>query len=197
MTLPSDMDIQPLIELAQSGNQEAIGQLYERYVDRIYRYIAYRVPDSEAEDLTAEVFVRVIAALPHYVYTGAPFEAWLYRIASARVADHHRSAKDVNELPDELTSDDTQPERRMILNQEHATVREALQQLTDDEQTLLILRFVERQSHKEVAEFLNKTVAAVRTMQHRALHRLAQLLNAEKKERHYLRGEQDDLDAMG
>ena len=128
-------------------------------------------------------------ALPAYEYRGAPFESWLYRIAAARVADFHRTRKVVvDEMDDDFQDREALPEERLLEEQEFEQVRKALAELSDDDQTLLVLRFVERKSHKEVAEVMGKSVAAVRTMQHRALHRLAQHLDTEGKERHYLRG---------
>src|SRR5690606_41520034 len=83
-----------LIARAQQRDRDAIAELYRRYVQAIARYIAYRVSDEAlVEDLTAEVFLRMVEALPHYRVTGAPFEAWLYRYAAAGIADHYRQAE--------------------------------------------------------------------------------------------------------
>ena len=80
-----------LIERAQQGDPDAIAGLYRQYVQAIARYVAYRVPDEETvEDLTADVFLRMVEGLPGYQVTGAPFEAWLYRIAATRIADFYR-----------------------------------------------------------------------------------------------------------
>lgn len=179
-----------LINRAKLGDKTAISTLYEKHVDQIFRYIAYRVPENDAEDITAEVFVRMVESLPKFEYRGAPFEAWLYRIASARVADFHRKRgrRQIDEINDNLTDDDPLPEEQMQEKQEHKQLREALSQLNEDDQKILILRFVERKSHEEVALIMGKKPAAIRTAQHRALKKLAGNLNAEGKERHYLRG---------
>lgn len=179
-----------LINRAKLGDKTAISTLYEKHVDQIFRYIAYRVPENDAEDLTAEVFVRMVESLPKFEYRGAPFEAWLYRIASARVADFHRkrNRRQVDEINDKLSDDRPLPEEDMLEKQEHRQLREALSQLNEDDQKILILRFVERKSHEEVAKIMGKNPAAIRTAQHRALKKLAGNLNAEGKERHYLRG---------
>lgn len=182
-----------VIRRAQSGNTEAVSTLYQTYVERIYRYIAYRVDDpSDAEDLTAEVFVRMVEALPNYKDTGAPFEAWLYRIAAARIIDMRRrnTRRPQTELEEEFVSDATQPEQAVVEAQERAELRQALSVLSDEDQNLLILRFVERKSHQEVADLLGKTMTAVKSAQHRALVRLAKQLG-EDKVRHYLRGSHD------
>ncbi len=166
--------------------------LYRRHVDAIARYIAYRVPDDVAvEDLTAEVFLRMVEGLPTYRDTGAPFEAWLYRIAAARVADYFRQqARSATDVLDEGSAADVASALEFDLAQqeEFDTLRAALQQLNDEQQTILLLRFVERKSHEEVAHILGKSERAVAVAQHRALKKLAELLGTNKQDRHHLRG---------
>lgn len=194
--MPVNPGEEQLIERAKRGDKTAITELYEFHVEKIYRYVAYRVPNTDAEDVTADVFVRMVEGLKKYTYTGAPFEAWLYSIASARVADYHRKNKrQISEEIDESFRDDqTLPEMKLLRIQEQEKIRNVLQELSPEEQQLLILRFVERKSHKEVADIIGKNEAAIRTMQHRALKRLAQLMGANEKTRHYLRGEKEPED---
>lgn len=187
----SDTSERNLIERAQRGDPDAVAGLYRRYVQAIARYVAYRVSDSAViEDITADVFLRMVEGLPRYQFTGAPFEAWLYRIASARVIDYYRQQNRQSgpgldeELGRELVSLETNVQEREEVDE----LRAALHQLTGEQQTILILRFVERKSHEEVAHLLNKSVDAITTAQHRALKRLAELLGTEKVGRHYLRG---------
>lgn len=187
----SSPDLKQIIQRAKRRDNEAISTLYEMYADLIYRYIAYRVPTtSDAEDLTAEVFVNMLDSLPKYQDTGAPFEAWLYRIAAARVADFHRKAsrRPQTELSDTLKADTPQPEDQLQEQQEFQTLRNALAQLNDEQQQVLILRFVERKSHQEVADIIGKSLSAVRSIQHRALIELGRHLGSDEKIRHYLRG---------
>lgn len=186
------MNMEQVIRRAQQGDSEAISALYQRHADAIYRYILYRVPtDADAEDLTAEVFLKMVEGLPDYKFTGIPFEAWLYRIAAARVADFHRHTyrHPQTELSDTVADHGAQPEEQMQQSQELEGLRQVLDQFSEEEQTLLILRFVERKSHKEVAAILGKTPAAVKAAQHRVLVQLAALLGTEEKARHYLRGQ--------
>jgi RNA polymerase sigma-70 factor (ECF subfamily) len=183
-----------VIARAQRGDASATSLIYQTYVTIIYRYVAYRVgSDEDAEDITAEVFVRMVESLSSYTDTGAPFEAWLYRIAAARVADFYRKRKRRThvELTDNLVSDDTEPEERLLEHQEAIQLREAVRHLGEEEQTILLMRFVERKSHYEVAELLDKSVSAVKSAQHRALVKLAGLLGSDEKARHYLRGQND------
>jgi RNA polymerase sigma-70 factor, ECF subfamily len=180
------------IARAKRGDRAAIGALYQAYVQRIYRYIAYRVDnEADVEDLTAEVFVKMVEGLATYRDSGAPFEAWLYRIASARIIDHRRrnTRRPVADLHEGLTNEEPAPEEHFEANEELATVREALGQLTEEQRAVLILRFVERKSHQDVADIIGKSVSAVKSIQHRTLIQLAALLGSEEKVRHYLRGQ--------
>lgn len=185
------LDTQQLIQQAQQGDSQAMTVLYQTYADMIYRYIFYRVPTtSDAEDITADVFLKMVEGLPSYRFTGAPFEAWLYRIAAARIADFYRRAqrRPQDELTDNLRDSHPAPEEQLQVQQEVENLREVFQQFNEDEQSILILRFVERKSHKDVATALGKSVAAVKSAQHRILVQLASLLGSEEKVRHYLRG---------
>jgi RNA polymerase sigma-70 factor (ECF subfamily) len=180
-----------LIQQAQQGNRTAISQLYEMYAQQIFRYVAYRVPtQADAEDITADVFIKMIEGLRTYRVTGAPFEAWLYRIAAARIADFHRRGRrrPQTELSETMSTGEPSPEEQVHDQQEVAFLRQALSSLGSDQQSILLLRFIERKSHQEVAEILGKTVSAVKSIQHRALVQLAARLGKDSKVRHYLRG---------
>jgi RNA polymerase sigma-70 factor (ECF subfamily) len=183
-------ELNPIIQAAQKGDEAAVTALYRAYSQVIYRYIAYRVPVEEAEDLTAEVFVSMVEALPRYQISEAPFETWLYRIANSRVADYHRhfTRHPTTELLESTSDLGIMPEEQLELDQESAELRTALSKLSQEQQDVLLLRFVNHKSHEEVGRILNKSVSAVKTIQHRALTELATVLGSEKKGRHYLRG---------
>ncbi|HEX2623570.1 MAG TPA: sigma-70 family RNA polymerase sigma factor [Phototrophicaceae bacterium] len=188
-------ELNRIILQARQGKREAIAQLYQMHTQKIYRYIAYRVTnDADAEDITAEVFVKMVEGLHTYQITGAPFEAWLYRIASARIIDFRRRGKhrQHDEISETMSDDDSTPEEYLLEHQEVETLRQALNQLSDEQQGILVLRFIERKSHQEVADILGKSITAVKSIQHRALTQLARNLGSEAKVRHYLRGEQQD-----
>jgi RNA polymerase sigma-70 factor, ECF subfamily len=184
-------DERQLIARAGRGDKEAVSTLYEGYAQAIFRYISYRVEsDMVAEDLTAEVFLRMVQGLPRYQDTGAPFGAWLYSIAATQVADHHRGKRRVAEpLSDSQASDDTDPFGKTAKQQEQAQLRQALATLPEDYQTLLILRFMQGLPHTEVAATMGKSDANIRVMQHRALKALAKALGTDTKARSYLRGD--------
>jgi RNA polymerase sigma-70 factor (ECF subfamily) len=163
--------------------------LYQLHVQKIFRYVVCRVPsNADAEDVTAEVFVNMVEGLPTYNVTDVPFEAWLYRIAASRVADFYRRSnrRAHEDLSENLHDSTPLPEELIQQNQALDRLRGALRQLPDEYQTILIMRFVERKSHAEVAQLIGKTVPAVRNAQHRALIRLSELLDTDKV-RHYLR----------
>jgi RNA polymerase sigma-70 factor (ECF subfamily) len=183
-------ELNPIIRAAQKGEEAAVAALYQAYAEAIYRYIAYRVPIEEAEDLTAEVFVNMVEALPRYQISEAPFESWLYRIAGSRIADYHRhfTRHPTTELLESTSDFSIMPEEQVQLDQENSELRTALAKLTQEQQDILLLRFVNHKSHEEVGHILNKSVSAVKTIQHRALTELATLLGSGKKGRHYLRG---------
>ncbi len=170
---------------AKKGNEEAISLLYKTYVQRIYRYIAYRIGGDvkTAEDLTSDVMVRMVRELPKYRITSVPFEVWLYRIASNLVVDYYRRHNKIveSQLPESLVSNLPDPESSLVQQQQLQKLRLCLIQLKSEEQILLSLRFFERKSHEDVAQILGKSINSIRTMQHRALKRLATLMNLENE----------------
>ncbi len=185
------VDIPALVIQAKRGDRRAVALLYQIHAQRIFRYIVTRVPTvADAEDLTADVFMRMVKELPRYQVTGAPFEAWLYRIAAARVSDFFRQERrrPQAELSETLSDPAALPEEQVLQRQTLEHVRAALRQLPEDQQLILVLRFVERKSHEEVAAVLGRSVSSVKSAQHRALVRLTELLSSLQKARHYLRG---------
>lgn len=172
-----------LVVLAQSGDTEAFAQLYDRHVDAIYRYVMLRVSTREqAEDITEDVFLRAWKNLGRF-QPKRPILHWLYRIAHNRIVDEHRrkaqqndSLDAMNESGHQIASPQPDPVHTVISNEEIDTLRNALATMSDDEQSLLFLRFTENLAFREIAEILNKSEGACRVLQHRALKKLAQKL---------------------
>ena len=169
-----------LIRLAIAGDEAALAALYERYVDAIYRYVAYRVNDPYvAEDITADVFLRMVESLSQYEERGVPFVAWLYRISHARVIDYWRRANRRPTVPiDSLTGHEEHSEdvaAAMDILQ-HRALRDALQNITDEQQEVLVLKFIQGLSNEEISQIVGKTIGAVKALQHRGLEALARLL---------------------
>jgi RNA polymerase sigma-70 factor (ECF subfamily) len=185
-------DEQKLVKQAQVGNKEAVSILYEAYTQSIFQYIFYRVDSKQiAEDMTAEVFLRMIRGLPGYQDQGLPFGAWLFRIAANQLADYYRENKRITFtlISDEYRSDETDPFERLDKKEERARLHQALQQLPFDYQNILVLRFIRNLSHTEVAMILDKSEVNVRTLQHRALSALAKVMGIKNRQRSYLRGD--------
>lgn len=162
-----------LIERAKS-DPEAFGELYERYVDRIYNYIYYRVGNAhDAEDLTARVFYRVLKALPRYVDRGAPFASWLYRIAHNLVANFHRDQKrrptlPIDDLP--LTSRHRDaPEQTVERHDEARSLWNVINQLNEDRRELLMLKFGDGLSNAQIGQIMGRTEGAIKSLYHRTL----------------------------
>lgn len=159
----------------------AFGALYDRYLDRIYRYIRHRTVASDAEDLTSDVFFRALRAIPRYE-PSAPFYAWIYRIARNVVVDHHRAKRDAAPLTEagEGAGGDGDPERHAIGVDRHDRLVRALAYLSDEQQEVIVLRFIEGLSCEETGLAMGKRPAAVRDLQYRALRALRSHVSAQE-----------------
>jgi RNA polymerase sigma-70 factor, ECF subfamily len=153
---------------------EAFGVLYERYVGRIYNYICYRMGnDQDAEDLTARTFYRALDHFQNYEDRGAPFSAWLYRIAHNLVANWHRdhSRRQVVDL-DDLALEAPRsrgPAARTERSDREDELLEAVRRLAPDRQQLIILKHVEGMTNAEIGEVMDRTEGAIKSLYHRAL----------------------------
>ena len=173
--VPRANDDTPLVLRAIRRDQEAFGELYDRHVVRVYRHIYYMVGNAaEAEDLTAQAFLRAWEAIERYQVRGAPFVSWLLRIAHNLGVSYLRSKRDSSELHDGIvdTKERRDPEWSYQQTAEEELVREAILTLREEQRQVIILRFIEDLDYKEVAEIIGKSVAAIRVIQHRALNSL-------------------------
>jgi RNA polymerase sigma-70 factor (ECF subfamily) len=171
-----------LVARAVRRDAPAFGMLYELYLDRIYRYVYYRVgTTNEAEDLTEQVFLKAWEAIDRYEPRGIPFAAWLYRLAHNLVVDHYRARRPTTPLDDVVEAEepglDVVEEIEAQLDAEE--VRAALLTLNVEYQQLIALRFVEGLSHAAVAQITGKSEGAMRVVQYRALQALARVLRRE------------------
>lgn len=179
------LDESRLIQRAQKGDRDAIAALYDRCYDPVFTYIYYRVSDHEcAEDLTTEVFVRMITLLHGYVDHGKPILAWLYTIAHNLVVDHYRSRKVETVSLDErlVENDGKHPARRSEERESQEMLGRALEKLTEEQRLVIQLKFIEDYEVGEVAAIMNRNERAIRSLQHRAL---AALLRVFQQERYY------------
>lgn len=167
-----------LVRRAQDLDPVAFGEIYERYYIGVYKYVYYRIGDqTAAEDLTMEVFVKALEAIDGFMFRGIPFSAWLYRIASNLIVDYFRRQPSMPELSleERLVMNEAHP-IRIDQDFSHQALRAALAELTDDQQQVIILKFVDGLSNLEVAQILGKTEGAVKSLQHRALMSLGRAL---------------------
>lgn len=184
-TPPDPAEERALIERASAGDRFAIGTLYDLHIDRIYRFILYRVNGnhSDAEDITAEVFIRMVEYLPRYEWKGVPFQAWLFRIASTQVVSHFRrpgnrasTPIDDMEFADPHAGPEALVDHRLTLND----VYEAAKKLPEAQRRVIELRFGSDLSVRETAQVLNKSENNVKVLQHKALERLKKLLRNDR-----------------
>lgn len=171
-----------LIDAAVRGGVQAFAALYDGYVERVYRYVYYRVGNQpDAEDLTQQVFLNAWKAISRYRRTGASFIAWLFTIAHNEVVSFYRRARDESYLDLEVESRQqwADPEAEAMSQFDAATVRRAILQLKPDQQQVVIMRFIEDLEYSDIAASLGKTEGSVRVIQHRALAELNRLLTQE------------------
>ncbi len=163
-----------VLSLASAGDAEAFGELYLRYVDRIYNYVYYRTGNHhDAEDLTARVFFRAMRHIRNYQDRGVPFSAWLYRIAHNLVANWHRDNSRRQEIPlDDISyrqSERQLPETTLLRTEEQAELLQIIRDLPPERQQLLILKFVEHYSNAEIGTIMGRTEGAIKSLYHRTL----------------------------
>jgi RNA polymerase sigma-70 factor (ECF subfamily) len=173
-----------LVDLARDGDKDAFGELYERYVEKIYNYIYYRTGNHhDAEDITARVFFRAMAHIETYTERGVPFQAWLYRIAHNLVANWHRDRGRRKIIPlDEFIATSLKsesPDRQAEDNEEREALLNAIHRLPEERQQLLILKFVDHLSNAEIGDIMGRTEGAIKSLYHRTLIALRDELQLE------------------
>lgn len=172
-----------LAERASAHDQDAFAELYNAYVDKIYKYIFYKVGSpSDAEDLCEQVFLKAWEAIGRYKWCGYPFSSWLYKLAHNLVVDFYRTRREPVPLNDLLyTSDEPEdPENALNATVEATELKEAIAQLTLEQQQVIALKFIEGYKNHEIAQMMNKNEGAIRALQYRALRSLQTILEAEE-----------------
>jgi RNA polymerase sigma-70 factor (ECF subfamily) len=171
-----------LARRAGSGEAEAFGILYDRYVDAVYRYVFYRVRnEAEAEDVASDVFMRALRAIPKYEPRQA-FLAWLYRIARNAVIDRSRrqAARQQVSFEDALAHPNADqvvnPDAGLLAGSDASVVRVAMQQLTPLQQEILVLRYVEGFDTKTISKLVGKRDGTIRGIEFRALSALRAII---------------------
>jgi RNA polymerase sigma-70 factor (ECF subfamily) len=166
----TESDERLLVEAAQN-DPSRFAELYEQHFHRVYAYVARRVRDrSEAQDLTAHVFQQALANLGKFKWKGAPFAAWLYRIASNAIADHSRKQARESGEARTPTEDSTPIDLEQVERQ--ARLFQAVETLPDDQRRVIMMRFADEKSIREIAAELGRSEGAVKQLQFRGLENL-------------------------
>ncbi len=173
-----DSQILELVQKSQAGDQEAFGALYDYFSDSLYKYIYFRVPNGEAEDLLETIFLKVWEKIHQYKPDKASFKSWIFRIAHNLVVDFYRLQKSVSELTDIYK--DERVERNPIHLTENVLnsgiLYKAFKKLKKAYSQYLLLRFVNDLSNAEIAEIMKKSEGSLRIIQFRALKALKKIL---------------------
>ena len=179
--VPDDPLVVALVNrVVVSRDANAFGELYDRYVERVYRYLYFRTGSHpEAEDLTEQVFLKAWEAIGRYRWQGRPFLAWLYRLAHNSHIDHVRTQKPTTSLtnderPLDVPSQAAQVELARTLDADLLT--RALGQLTPDQQQVIVMKFIEGMDNDQIAASMDKREGAIRALQMRALMSLRRVL---------------------
>jgi RNA polymerase sigma-70 factor, ECF subfamily len=175
-----------LVQRAQAGDPEAFGELYDRYVDLVYRYVLYRVGSAQtAEDLTSETFLRALRRVGSFTWQGRDVGAWFVTIARNLIADHYKSSRyrlelttedmtTVSEADGRLRADG--PEDAVLDAMQNKVLLEAVKQLGAEQQECIVLRFLQGLSVSETAQAMGKNDGAIKALQYRAIRSLGRLL---------------------
>jgi RNA polymerase sigma-70 factor, ECF subfamily len=176
----SSQDLKLLVEQAQQGNRDALEELYLLHFDRIYSYLHMSVGNRhDAEDLTTQVFVKMLESIGKFRWRSAPFSAWLFRIAHNLAMDHFRANKrwqPEEEVPEPDPGERSAAEEEALESIGRQSMLEMIGKLSHEQQQVLTLKFVFNFSNAEAATILDKTEGAIKSLQHRALASLQRQL---------------------
>ena len=168
-----------LLQQAREYDGQALAKIYDRYAEPIYRYLyRYLGNAAQAEDLTSEVFLKLLNVLNTPRAPRDHLQGWLYRVAHNLAMDWFRQrAKDENLVSDEvLLEEDNSPLAELEERQTRGRLRAAIRELTADQQRVLLLRFGQGYKIAETSQLMGKSEGAVKILQHRAIRRLRKLL---------------------
>jgi RNA polymerase sigma-70 factor, ECF subfamily len=176
----SSQQLRQLVEQAKRGNREALEELYLLHFDRIYSYLHMSVGNRhDAEDLTTQVFVKMLESIGKFRFRSAPFSAWLFRIAHNLAMDHFRASRrwqPEEEVPEPDPPEESAAEEEALESIGRQSMLELIEGLSPEQQQVLTLKFVFNFSNGEAATILDKTEGAIKSLQHRALASLQRQL---------------------
>jgi RNA polymerase sigma-70 factor, ECF subfamily len=176
-------DVRRLVDRAQQGDRDALEELYLLHFDRIYSYLHMSVGNRyDAEDLTTQTFVKMLESIKRFRWQSAPFSAWLFRIAHNLAMDHFRASRrwqPEEDVPEPPGSEEPSAEDQAMHVIGRQSMLELIDKLSDEQQQVLMLKFVFNFPNAEVATILGKTEGAIKSLQHRALVSLQKQLARE------------------
>ena len=180
----TNKDLGPLVELAQKGDTEAFGKIYDALVKPVYRYIYYRVDKQIAEDLTEDTFLKVWQNLSKYKKGKFPFSAWVFRIAHNLVVDYYRKHETSAEIDEEYADDKAHasPSYHLELKLNEIKLKKAIDKLPDNYKQIIILKYINEEENVIIAKVIGKSEGAVRTLQFRALDKLRTIMDNKKED---------------
>src|SRR3954465_3806996 len=166
-------DLRRLVGLAQDGDREALEALYLLHFDRIYSYLHLSVGNRhDAEDLTTQTFLKMLEAIGRFRWRSAPFSAWLFRVAHNLAMDHFRANRrwqPEEEVPEPEGTEESSAEEEALQSIGRRSMLELIENLSHEQQQVLMLKFVFNFSNGEAGTILEKSEGAVKSLQHRAL----------------------------
>ena len=165
--------VRALVERAQSGDRDALEELYLLHFDRIYSYLHMSVGNRhDAEDLTTQTFVKMLESITRFRWRSAPFSAWLFRIAHNLAMDHFRASRrwqPEEDVPEPHGEEEPSAEAAALQSLGRQSMLEMIESLSQEQQQVLTLKFVFNFANADVAKILDKTEGAIKSLQHRAL----------------------------
>jgi RNA polymerase sigma-70 factor (ECF subfamily) len=169
------------VDRARTGDQQALGDLYDWYMPRVYKYVVARVGNpAEAEDLTEEVFLKMLGAINGFHWREVPFSSWIFRIAHNCIATHYRRSAQRGGATSELSEDmvDERPDLALAVEERITIeeVRRASALLPDAQREVIALRFAVGLSIAETAKALGKREGNIKALQHKAVAKLQKML---------------------
>jgi RNA polymerase sigma-70 factor (ECF subfamily) len=176
----SSQQLRRLVEQAQQGDRDALEELYLLHFDRIYSYLHMSVGNRhDAEDLTTQVFVKMLESIGKFRWRSAPFSAWLFRIAHNLAMDHFRANRrwqPEEEVPEPDPGEGSAAEEEAFESIGRQSMLQLIEKLSREQQQVLTLKFVFNFSNSDAATILDKTDGAIKSLQHRALASLQRQL---------------------
>jgi RNA polymerase sigma-70 factor (ECF subfamily) len=179
LVLPEPNDDAALLDKARRGDKVAIGQIYRRYVEPIYHFARLRLGDAEAaEDITSLVFEKFLGALAEGKGPRQHLRGWLFQVARNAIYDSYGKSQSlpIETIEDWEAPEAIAPESAVIANHDSESLRQAIRELSPDQQEILLLRFDQQLSVQETADILGKNTNTVKALQFRAVNRLRELL---------------------